>query len=231
MVDQYTAFAYKAGNSFLHKCPAWIKILFIPVISILFFYLPPVFSVILIVVQTFIAFLLKFTFKEQIKDLKPVIYYAILLVFTNFIVIIGTGQFVDFINDAVLYLKNPIGLLNIIRSNQTVLMLFKLFCVMQSTSLFFKTSTSVQIRRGLETIEKAIRKVFHLKPKTTVAGAIAMFLNFIPIVSKIWLQLKISWKARMGKNGIKMYTTLLPVFFSVGMKKAWNSARAVQIRE
>lgn len=230
MNSNYSAFAYISGNSIIHKCPAWIKILFIPFLSILFFYLPPVFSVVLIFVQFTIAFLLKFSFSQQIKDLKPIIYYAILLLFSKIIVLIATSSLVLQIKAFFQTSHSFYEICSLILTNETFIMLLKLFCILQSTSILFKTSTSIQIRRGFEKIEKTIRKILHLKQKNTISGALAMFLNFIPIVSKIWGELKISWKARMGRGGLKMYWTLLPVFFSVGMKKAWNSARAVQIR-
>lgn len=92
---------------------------------------------------------------------------------------------------------------------------------MQTSSLVFKTSTSLEMREG-------ISKIFGRK--STITNAISMFLNFLPMVSKIWQQSKKVWKARGGKNGIKMYFILLPVLFSVGMKKAYSLAKAVQIR-
>lgn len=92
---------------------------------------------------------------------------------------------------------------------------------MQTSSLVFKTSTSLEMREG-------ISKIFGRK--SAITNAISMFLNFIPMISKIWQQSKVAWKIRGGKNGIKMYFVLLPILFSVGMKKAYNLAKAVQIR-
>ena len=50
------------------------------------------------------------------------------------------------------------------------------------------------------------------------------------MVTKIWAQAQRAWFARGGKKSIKMYLTLLPVLFSVGMKKAWNTSRAIEVR-
>ena len=58
-----------------------------------------------------------------------------------------------------------------------------------------------------------------------------MFLNFIPMLAQIWEQSKKAWQARGGKKGVKMYGVLLPVLFSVGMKKAYNQARAIFVRD
>lgn len=208
---KYSFFSYKKGNSFLHKCPSWIKIIFIPLINILFFCFPPEFSFILIILQTVLAFCLKFSLKEQIEDLKPIIFYAVLLLFFQFFLCFFTEDF----------LGNLKLQFNWKEQKETVFLLIKLFSIMQTSSLVFKTSTSLEMQEG-------ISKIFGRK--SAITNAISMFLNFIPMISKIWQQSKVAWKIRGGKNGIKMYFVLLPILFSVGMKKAYNFAKAVQIR-
>ena len=213
----YTLLSYKQGTSFLHRCPAWIKILVIPAVSIAAFYLPPAFALSILALQTLVSFVLRFTVREQLADLRPVIYYAVLLFIAKLIgsaaVVISGGSF---------YWKDFI-----ISEKETWLLLLKLFCVMQSASLVFKTSTSLQIREGLEKIEIAITR----KKKAPVAQTLSIFICFIPQVSKNWQQATRAWKARGGKKSLRMLVVLLPVFFSVGMKQAYNSARAISIRQ
>lgn len=208
---KYSLFSYKKGTSFLHKCPSWIKILFVPIVNILFLCLPLQFSLFLIIFQTILAFCLKFSLAEQLEDLKPIIYYAVLLLIFQIFLWLFSGP----------NLENFKNRFSWEREKDTVFLLLKLFAVMQSASLVIKTSTSLEMREG-------IAKIFGRK--SAITNAISMFLNFIPMVSKIWQQSKKVWKARGGKNGIKMYAVLLPVLFSVGMKKAYNAAKAVQIR-
>lgn len=208
---KYSFFSYKKGNSFSHKCPSWLKIIFIPFINVLFFCLPPEFSLILIVIQTFIAFYLKFSLQEQIEDLKPIFFYAILLLFYQLFLCLFSENFVENLKSQFSWKQQK----------DTIFLLVKLFSIMQTSSLVFKTSTSLEMREG-------ISKIFG--QKSVLTNAISMFLNFIPMISKIWQQSKMAWKIRGGKNGIKMYFVLLPVLFSVGMKKAYNLAKAVQIR-
>lgn len=207
-----TLFSYKAGSSFLHKTPACIKLLFIPLINILFLFLPPFFACGLVIVQFVLACCLRFTFKEQLADLKPVIYYGILL-YGYKLILVFTSPAATFWD------------------SDTLFLLVKLFCVMQSASLVFKTSTLLQLREGIGQIESFIRKLPFLKKKNTFTNAISMFLNFIPMLSQIWEQSKKAWFARGGKKGIRMYGTLLPVLFSVGLKKAYNQARAISLRD
>lgn len=217
-----TLFSYKSGSSFLHKTPAWIKLLFIPFINILFLCLPAYFACGLVVIQFVLACCLHFSFKEQLTDVKPVLYYAVLLY--GFKVILWAMSFIS--GDGITKTSSS-DLFDL----ETFFLLVKLFCVMQSASLVFKTSTLLQLREGIAQIESTLRKILHLKKQNTFTNAISMFLNFIPMLAQIWEQSKKAWCARSGKKGLKMYSVLLPVLFSVGMKKAYNQARAISIRE
>ena len=232
-----TAFSYKQGNSFLHHCPSWVKIIIIPVISVGIFYLPPIFAICLIALQTLVSFFLHFTVREQARDLKAVFYYAIFLIFVKILgslaAAISTGALESFEVSTISQ-----SFLNfLISEKETWLLLLKLFCIIQTASLIFKTSTSLQIREGLELMELAVRRIFHLKPlvdgrpNAPVAQAVSLFICFIPQVSKNWQQAERAWKARGGKKSLHMFAVLLPVFFSVGMKQAYNTARAISARQ
>lgn len=210
MSKAYSFFSYKDGSSLLHKCPAWIKILFIPLLNILFLCLPPVFSIGLIFCQFILACCLHFSLKEQFTDLKPVLFYALMVFFMQLLLWIFGG-----------FQKTFLEVFCWEAQKDSVFLLIKILAVMQSASLLFKTSTSLQMREG-------IARIFGRKSAFT--NSLFMFLNFIPMISKIWEQSKKAWIARGGKNSVKMYVTLLPVLFSVGLKKAWNMARAVSIR-
>ena len=190
-MGQLTAFSYKQGNSFLHRCPALVKILLIPVVSIAVFKLPPAVAIVLVIIQTVLSFALKFSLREQLCDLRAVLYYAVILLIIDF------------------FTKADIV--------QTLLMLVKLLCVMQTASLVFKTSTTLQLRQALS--------------KNILSETLALFICFIPQVTKNWAQIKKAWFARGGKKSLKMIIVLLPVLFSVGMKQAWNTARALSIRK
>lgn len=211
-MKQDTAFSYKQGSSFLHRCPAWIKILLIPVVSIAVFKLPFYCAAGLCFVQIILASALSFTIREQLRDLKAVLYYAAFLIFAKVIGNIAANHF-----DLRDFLLNE---------KETWFLLLKLLCVMQSASLLFKTSTSLQIREGLELMEHKITR----KQTAPVTQAVSLFICFIPQVSKNWQQAERAWKARGGRKSLRMFAVLLPVFFSVGMKQAYNSARAISAR-
>ena len=185
-------------NSIIHRCPAWIKILLVPLISIIFFYVPAIVSAVMLILFIILQLILGFSFRSIFGGIRFILYYAVILI--------------------------------LFRGKEVVPMLVRLLCMLELASIVFRTSTSLELRYGFETIELAIRKLFHLKKQTPVANALALFTSFIPLVSRNWEQSKRAWKARGGKNTPKMYAVLLPVFFSVGMKQAWNTARALSLR-
>ena len=206
-------FSYKYGNTFLHRAPAWCKLIFIPVVSIFIFCFPPYICIGLIIVQLLLALFLRFSFSEILNDLRPVFYYALILLFVK---ILSVGSQLIML----LFNPEPFSIKTFLLSNfswetekPTILLLMKIFCLMQTTSIMFKTTTALQIRECFKSFD-----------------ALSMFISFIPITSRLWTQTKKAWFARGGKKGIKMYIVLLPVLFSTGMKKAWNMARAVQVR-
>ena len=94
----------------------------------------------------------------------------------------------------------------------------------------FKTSTSLELREGIEKIELFIRKFLPCKKESKFATVVSMFINFIPAVFKMWAQLKRAWFARGGKVSLKMYLALFPVLFSLGLKYSMDTAKAILIR-
>lgn len=214
------AFSYKAGNSFLHKMPPVAKILLIPFVNILVFNLPFEVSLGFLILQAALAFAIKFSLSEQLRDLRSVLYYAVILYATSFI-----AQFC-----AVNFSAQEAAKITF-SNKETLKMLVKLFCVMQSASILFKTSTTLQIREGIGAIESSIRKILPVSKKNSFTDTISLFICFIPMVYKNWELSKRAWLARGGKSGIKMLKAIFPVFFSVGIKQAYNSARAVEVRQ
>ena len=223
-----TAFSYKQGNSFMHRYPAWIKILLIPILSVMVFKLPPVFALVFFAVQVVLAFTLRFTLREQLRDLRAVLYYAVLLLFAKLV-----GNVAVMVTGGTTFSLSGLpesALAFLAGEKETFVLLLKLLCIMQSASIIFKTSTSLQIREGLEQMESAVCSFFRLKKRTEIAQTVSLFICFIPQVSKNWQQAERAWKARGGKKSLKMLVVLLPVFFSVGMKQAYNSAHAFAVR-
>ena len=182
---------------------AGIKLILIPVVSIAVFLLPVWVALGLIVVQTILCFVLRFTVREQLHDLRVILYYAGLLIFAK---LAGAVFARDF---SLEYFAGFIP---------TLFMLLKLFCVMQTAAIVLRTTTTLEIREALEVFGP-------------FSQVLSLFICFIPQVSKNWEQTKRAWFARGGKRSLRMLLVLLPVLFSVGMKQAYNSAKAICARQ
>ena len=219
------AFSYKAGKSFFHKLPSWIKILFIPFFNIAIFSSSWKFAVFFVFAQILFFFCLHFSVKEQVADLTPVLWYGIFLYLINilsdtYLNYAGYGIIKSFVQ----------AIKNCIYDEKTFSTVVKFFACNQSASLMFKTSTSLELREGIEKIELFIRNFLPCKKESKFATVVSMFINFIPAVFKMWAQLKRAWFARGGKLNLKMYLALFPVLFSLGLKYSMDTAKAILIR-
>lgn len=191
-------FSYKIGNSFIHKLHPIIKVILLFALPISIFFLPlPViglFSLVCIILSLFVPI----TIKEQLRNVKPVLYYCTFLL--------------------IIYLWN-ILFSNPSNGMQLFSLAAKLVCSMQWTSLFFTTTTSIELQN---TLEKFL--------PSKIAKSFSLFINFIPMLFSVWNQLERAWTSRGGKNGITKITTLLPVFLSVSLHKAYNVSRTLENR-
>lgn len=230
MSKSFPAFSYKNGTSFVHRMPAWIKILILPVLGVLFFNLPFYFSAGVFVLQLVLCFYLKFTFKQVLQDFKPIIYYAVLLYFSSFIARFCSSFFSSDLNGEAFMEALKLSVNASFLDSSTAILLLRLFTVMQTASIMFKTSSSLQIREGVGVIEGAIRKVLPVSKKNKFTNTVSLFVCFIPMVYRNWEQCKRAWFARGGKKNLKMYISIFPVFFSCGIKQAYNASRALLSR-
>lgn len=225
-MQNYSAFSYKAGTSLVHRLPAFVKLIFIPLFNIFVFSFDWHFACVFIVLQFLLFCFLKFTLYDQIKDLTPVLWYAVFMYFINvFSFIFMEFQNLSFLENLIASVKKSF------LDEKTFSLIAKFFACNQSASLMFKTSTSLEIKEGIETLELFIRKYLPVKKEAKFALSVSMFINFIPAVFKIWSLLKRAWFARGGKVGLKMYLSLFPLWFSVGLKYALDSAKAISIRQ
>ncbi|UTC61428.1 hypothetical protein E4O05_07620 [Treponema sp. OMZ 787] len=185
-MDIRPLFSYRRGTSFLHRMSPLFKLLFLFGFTALIFFFPnyvQVYSVFFILLARFIGFSLL----DQLRDLKPIIPYCLLLVSLHiFSLLLKTESDIK----------------------DSGFLILKLIALMQLSSLFFNTTTSLQLK---ETLEKIL-------PFRT-AALLSLFLFFIPLLFSIWTKLDYAWKARGGKKGLLKFFKLLPIFISEAMYK------------
>ncbi|WP_428770595.1 CbiQ family ECF transporter T component [Treponema sp. HNW] len=197
-MDIKPLFSYRSGKSFIHKMPAVVKVILLFALPATVFFVSPLYCFIWIGINAGAALYAGFGIRQQILDLKPLAYYVFFLILV---------QAVSFIAGSDTSIRPLIELI------------LKLVCALQITSLFFNTTTSLELKSALEKILPA-----------RIALLFVLFLAFIPMLFSVWARLELSWKARAGKNGVKKLFVLLPVFISLSLFKARSLFYSLQNR-
>ncbi len=235
-------FSYRQGDSFVHRIPSWVKILAIPLFNILVFTLDWRLSVCFIPVFFILALSIGFSIREIFRDLSPVFYYSLFLYLMNFTVLSCSlfagifsvdggfpfSDFHSFFNKSFEILK--VALIDSLKDFSTLKFSLRFCACVQSCSIMFRTSSSVQIRYGIESIEVFVRKFLPFGKEARFALSVSMLVIFIPTVFKIWSQLYRAWRARGGKSSISMLLVLIPQLFSVGLRTAFETTKSLMNR-
>ena len=200
-------FAFRPGRGIIYRIPAWIKILLMLLSGSIVFFIPPEGCAVLSLLLAGYSMHTGMTFKDVLSVVKPAGYYAVILYCASAF----SGIFIPQKSDLLLCLQLTTALL--------------------CANLLFSTTTPLSMRRGIETIEKAVRKVLPVQKKASFAETYAFFILFIPAATGIWHRIDCAWKARGGKNGLRKIIVLFPVLISLCMHRAWITERAVRNRK
>jgi len=114
-----------------------------------------------------------------------------------------------------------------------------MFLTLQITSIFFTTTTSIQIKEGLEDIEiftrKILKKLPFLKKRISadpnISESVSILITFIPKLFVLWQQIDNAWKNRTKKFNIKKISTLLVTFISLCFVQADKTEKSLQNRK
>ncbi|MCL1958142.1 MAG: energy-coupling factor transporter transmembrane protein EcfT [Spirochaetes bacterium] len=203
MVIGNAVFKYKTIKGPLHKVPAIIKLLLLLPISVFCISLPSLSLGAGIISNILIALICGLSLQDQITDLKPVLFYALLMyvlsVFSNIIDNFRStplNQFFTLLIPGFTYLR----------------IILRLAFIVQVSALIFRTTSSLEIR-----------EVVRLE-------VISLFFSFIPEIFKIWTSVNLAWKARGGKEGVEKIKSLMFILISLSFEKAALKANALEAR-
>ena len=228
-----TVFRYKTVKGPLHKLPAMLKLFLLLPISVFCMSLPSLWLTAGMAIAVITAFLCHFTLREQLTDLKPAFYYASLMyalsVLSNVFENIQHFSFLIFhFSFLTVFIPRP----------DFLRITLRLTLIVQLSALLFRTTSSMEIREGLNAIERFIRLAFSRLPflgkristQPRFAENISLFLCFIPEIFSIWTSINLAWKARGGKNGLLKIKMLVFVLISLSFEKAALKAKALEAR-
>jgi biotin transport system permease protein/energy-coupling factor transport system permease protein len=236
MKERALIFQYRKGLSLPYRIPALPKLALVLSFAVILMFLP--FHAICgcIPAAAILAFLCGFRIREQLADIKPVLFYAAFLYLINIFsrlpsvsLALPAGGFSPELRRTLAGIFYP--------DLEYRLYILRLLLVMQLSALFFRTTTSIELKeaiRGLETaIRRGIKKLPFMKNisvRAKFGASLALTISFIPELFGLWERLNRAYRARGGKGGLKKIRVLLIALFSLSFSYAEKKARALASR-
>ena len=211
-MKNYSHFEYKKSNSFAHRLPPEIKLIFLLVFSIAAFLTP---LKILVFIPLFVlisACLAGINPKHLLNgSIKLLFLLFAIFAFGSIKLKYGINNF-QFVFEFDNYINNAVFCLRIISA----------FIV---SSLFFHICPLREIKKVLSLLES----FFGLK-KIHAALSLSIMFNFIPRFFSVWEETGLAWKSRSGKTGLLGIVKILPLVIQNLMYKAAETAEALESR-
>ncbi|MBQ5400743.1 MAG: energy-coupling factor transporter transmembrane protein EcfT [Treponema sp.] len=207
-------FHYIPGKTFLHKMQPWIKIILMLTLAIAAFYCPLVPALcIFFTLATFSLTYLRFSPRNLLSDIRPALIYFFLLYMASTFSNITPGEKICFPE-------------MLVPKKYYMELGARLLLSMETTSIFFRTTTQIQLNHGFRQIESALTR----RKKTPVADLLSLTLNFVPRLSELWQKISLAWESRGGKNGPRKIKTLTTILFRTGMDESYKKSQAIKNR-
>jgi energy-coupling factor transporter transmembrane protein EcfT len=208
---KHVAFRYKKGTAFVYRIPAAVKLILIVPLSILIMRLTLPALAAGIGLFAAAAGASRFSLREQARGIAPAIHYGLLYHAINLAV-----RFIGRHADITPSFFIPSGV--------WALLVCRLALIMQLSTLFFCTTSAVEIKEALQTIEIKARTALGAAPRAPLSVALSLLLSFIPEIFEQWNTLDAAYALRGGKNPLKrirvVFTALLPILFYAASERA-----------
>ena len=191
-------FSYSPVKSPIHSIPAILKILVLFAVPVTVYLCPIWVSIALIALLPLVALVGRIRIRDFVHDLKPIAIYCLMIVA------------IDVLSYLLFDAKEIV-------TQRSLYMLLRLLCAIEVTSVFFRTTSTFEIRESLQSIEKAVT----FGHSSLVASSMfTLFLSFIPQIFATWSALDLSYRARSSKRGPTKAFVLLPLLISMSIKRA-----------
>jgi biotin transport system permease protein/energy-coupling factor transport system permease protein len=218
----YFLFRYIPGESAAHRCPALVKLGALLALSVAAFFSPLRVTAGAIPVLFAAALLWGIPARESLADMRPLLYYALFLYATTFI---STWLAAPAVPPAGVSSTPPQS--RLLRAvlvtvfdppESMVAVLVRLSAMLQVSSLLFRTTTTVALKRAIAAVCPPL------------AVPLALFLGFIPALFEQWARLDRACAAR-GCRGVGKLAVILPALLSLAFYQADLRAKALAARE
>jgi energy-coupling factor transporter transmembrane protein EcfT len=204
-----TPYAYKAGNSFLHRLPARVKLLCLLVVSAAAFVSFPfgaAFSCVFIGAASFAAAI-------PLRSLYR-----------------GSG-FIAFMAATMVIFRSlswePLGFTGA-GFHEGLGFALGLLAAFAGCSLFFSVTTMPELKESLDSLRPPIPALARLISRFTLG--VTLTLGFMPRFFEVWEDAQTAYKARAGKNGLRKLVFLMGVAIERMIQLALETAVALDMR-
>ncbi len=192
-------FSYTKSNSPIHRLPAGLKLLVLIAVPITLQLTSIYVCLSLLWVFLVLALLSGTGFRNFLRDLRPIVLYSV------FILAIDVLSYLIFDRNRAIVTDTSLHLI------------LKLICAMEATSIFFRTTSTYEMRDALQAIERVIT---FGHTRYVVSSTFTLFLSFLPMIFDTWTGLELAYKARGGRNGFPKAVRLLPLLVTMSIKRA-----------
>ena len=189
-------FSYSPVKSPIHRIPAWLKLLVLLLVPITVYLCPICVSIALIALFPVIAAVGRIRLPDFLHDLKPISYYCLMILA------------IDVLSYLLFKAEKLI-------SQRSLVMILRLLCAMEATSVFFRTTSTFEIRDTLQGIESAVT---FGHSKLVFSSMFTLFLTFLPQIFANWSALDLAYRARGGRRGPAKAVVLLPRLVTMSLK-------------
>ncbi len=221
--------SYNKRNSLIHKIPAIVKLVVLFCVPLALHLTTLPFHLGFFCFAVLLALIAKLPIKSFFRDLKPIIYYCLFILIIDILTLLLFDKtpmpIADSLDDVAV--SQSISFWSVLLEKGNFTLMSRLVVSMAYTSIFFRTTSHLEMRQSLEKIESCIT---FRHSNLTFSKSFALFLNFLPQLFAIWSSLDLAWQARKGKRTPRKIIVLLPIFITLSMKKANETLLAIKNR-
>ncbi|MDR2101245.1 MAG: energy-coupling factor transporter transmembrane protein EcfT [Treponema sp.] len=215
MAYSLNPYAYRRGNSILHRLPGGLKLFLLLLLSsAVFLFGPPAqgLAAFFIIAGSLAAGIRPWELLRGIKPLLYLCFLAILLRSFNF--------------------RPPF--LNVRGLGEALVFSLGILVAFTAGALLFSVTTMTELKESLSRIETAFfRLLFFRTGKRSysrISLGISLMLGFLPRFFEVWEAANLAYRARAGKKGMSRFIILLPLVTERMIEVAAETAEAMESR-
>jgi biotin transport system permease protein len=215
MAHSLSPYAYRRGNSILHRLPGGFKLLLLLLLSATaFFFGPPAQGMTALVIITG-ALAAGIRPWELLRGVKPILCLALLSILLRSLSF--RPPFLD---------PREFG--------EALFFSLGMLLSFAAGALLFSVTTMTELKESLGRFETAFFRVIFFRAKarrySRISLGISLMLGFLPRFFELWETADIAYRARAGKKGASRFIILLPLVTERMIELAAETAWAMESR-